>query len=112
MRNAGLVVLVTVLVAACSSNSDSPHGSLEITARHDVPMQVGNVVQKTLHTGAKVEALCFADAPMGYPGPVAKVRSRKTVGYVIVEADGEPSFNLSGSDIEARLPTCEHVDLG
>lgn len=113
MRRTALVVLVVVLVAACSSNSDSDsrHGSLRIAARHDVPMQIGNLVQKTLHAGAKVEALCFASAPNGYPGPVAKVRSGKTVGYVIVEADGEPSFNLRGSDIEARLPTCEHVAL-
>jgi hypothetical protein len=108
MHRAGLVVLVVVLVAGCSSNShsDSPHGPLEIAARHDVPMQNGNLVQKTLHAGAKVEALCFDRAPSGYPGPVAKVRSGKTVGYVIVEADGEPSFNLRGSEIEARLPTC------
>lgn len=108
MRRAGLAVLLAVLVAGCSSSSDSasPHGPLVIAARHDVPMQNGNLIQKMLHAGAKVEALCFARAPTGYPGPVAKVRSGKTVGYVIVEADGEPAFNLRGSEIEARLPTC------
>jgi hypothetical protein len=112
MRRVGLVVPITLLVAACSSNADdADRGSLDITAARDVPMQIGNLVQKTLRAGSTVEALCFASAPTGYPGPVAEVRSGQTVGYVIVEADGEPFFNLAGSEIEARLPACEHVDL-
>jgi hypothetical protein len=121
-RTAGIVVaalLTAVSLSGCSHAADQSHPSKSrphfetvfLTAQEELPMQVGNLVQKVLKPGSIVEALCFAPAPPTYPGPVAQVRSGRAVGYVIVEHDGHPAFDLTASEIEAQLPSCERVNL-
>jgi hypothetical protein len=129
MRRALVLVPLLVLTSACtqnSGNSGAPGGKaqpdasaptsnaesgINLTAEADVPMQIGNVVQKVIRVGSTVEALCFHKAPVGYPGPVAKVRSDETVGFVIVGEDGDANFDVPVSDLRARLPGCGPTGL-
>lgn len=129
MRRALVVVFLLFLASACTSESDNsgsrpdtaapsnsaPTGTvksgIDLTAEEELPMQIGNVVQKVIRVGSTVEALCFHKAPVGYPGPVAKVRSGETVGFVIVGTDGDATFDLSVSDLRTRLPGCGPISL-
>jgi hypothetical protein len=123
MARTSAIVAAALLLAGslsgCSRSAPQSHPSksrphLEsvfLTAEEEVPMQVGNLVQKVLEPGSTVEALCFAPAPPTYPGPVAQVRSGRTVGYVVVEHDGRSTFDLTASQLDERLPSCERVNL-
>lgn len=111
------LVLVTVLaVATACSSGDEEQGKSEtrtvhLTVQHEANMQVGNLIQKVLDVGDPVEALCFATAPEGYPGPVAQVQSGPTIGYVTVEADGTSFFDVPANELRERLPDCGPTGL-
>jgi hypothetical protein len=121
-RTCGIVAAALVVAVSLSGcGRSAPHSqpsrsrphleTVVLTAVEEVPMQVGNLVQKVLEPGTTVEALCIAPAPPTYPGPVARVRSGRTVGYVIVEHDGRSSFDLTAAELDARLPHCGRVNL-
>lgn len=130
VRVVTVLVSTLVLVAACSSGSDDPDrgsaqapssdatgeaqtpASVRMTANQDVTLQVANLIMKVIRAGSTVEALCYASqVPVGYPGPVAQVRSGRRIGYVIVEVDDEATFNLTGRELAEQLPSCERVGL-
>lgn len=128
MRGAA-VLIVLVMASACTAregdasppseprtsarSATAPTGSTHVSliAMHEVPMQIGNLVQKVISVGETVEAVCFAPAPAGYPGPVAKVQSGPTLGFVIIDVNGAALFDVPAKQLEAQLPACGPTSL-
>ena len=128
MRKTFVLVPLLLLGSACTTSFDSSGGpakaqsdasaststvksGLQLTAERDVPMQIGKSGSEGHLRRIHGRSPVFHEAPGGYPGPVAKVRSGETVGFVIVGVDVDATFDVSARDLRTRLPARGPISL-